>query len=433
EMVAIPQQSQQQIQPADTHLSSRLEEAIAYLKRGEERAVKQDARMDAFERQNISTQARLSGLEKQIGAMASQMQNTQVQGLPSDTVQNPKHVNAITLKGGKQLGEPKPPVRKASPPEAEEQEISVEARKQGEETEIQEEEKQKEDPAESTLVRKDYVPGRIICSENLPVYVPKLPFPQRLQKKKDDDQFVKFLDMLKKLHINISFIETLEQIPKYVKYMKDVLTRKKKLEDLQTVVVTEECSAIIQHKLPPKQKDPGSFTIPCSISNLNFDKCLCDLGASINLMPYSVFQQLGLGDYEPTAIVLQLADKSTTKARGVIEDVMIRVGNFIYPADFVIVDMEVDKKVPLILGRPFLATGRALIDVEQGNVTLRFNDEKIEFNIFKSLKLFDDEKHECNRVEVINECVLDVLHACISSNHLVLEIVKEITGIENVK
>ena len=132
---------------------------------------------------------------------------------------------------------------------------------------------------------------------------------------------------------------------------------------METVALTEECSAILQQKLPPKLKDPGSFTIPCTIGNLSFDKCFCDLGASINLMPLSVFMQLGLPDPKPTNMSLHLADLSITYPRGIVEDVLVKVDKFIFPADFVILDFEEDKKIPIILGRPFLATGKTLIDV----------------------------------------------------------------------
>ena len=153
-------------------------------------------------------------------------------------------------------------------------------------------------------------------------------------------------------------------MPSYAKFMKGILSRKLKLRELETVALTEECSAVLQHKLPPKLKDPGSFTIPCTIRQLSFDKCLCDLGVSINLMPLSIFKQLGLLEPKPTNMSLQLADWSITYPRGIVEDVLVKVDKLIFPADFVILDFEEDKKIPIILGRPFLATGQTLIDVQ---------------------------------------------------------------------
>ena len=128
-------------------------------------------------------------------------------------------------------------------------------------------------------------------------------------------------------------------------------------------MLTEESSAILQKKLSPKLKDPGSFTIPCTIGKSYFDRALCDLGASINLMALSIFRKLGLGEVKTTTISLQLADRSIKYPRGVIEDVLVKVDKFIFPTDFIVLDIDEDEEIPLILGRTFLATGRTLIDV----------------------------------------------------------------------
>ena len=115
-----------------------------------------------------------------------------------------------------------------------------------------------------------------------------MPYPQRFKKKEIDSQFAKFLELFKKLHINIPFVEALEQMPNYAKFMKDVLSKKKKFGQYEMISMTEACSVVLQKKLPQKLKDPGSFTIPCTIGSLNVTKALCDLGASINLMPISL-------------------------------------------------------------------------------------------------------------------------------------------------
>ena len=184
-------------------------------------------------------------------------------------------------------------------------------------------------------------------------------------------QFTKFMEVFKKLHINIPFADVLEQMHSYVKFMKNILSKKRRLSDFETVNLTEECSAILQKKLPHKLKDPGSFTIPCTIRNSIFERALCDLGTSINLMPLSIFRQLGLGEARPTTVTLQLTDRSLKHPKGVIEDVLVKVDKFIFPEDFIILDMEEDKEIPIILGRPFLATGRAMIDVQRGELKLR--------------------------------------------------------------
>ncbi|KAM6601601.1 hypothetical protein CsatA_021210 [Cannabis sativa] len=154
----------------------------------------------------------------------------------------------------------------------------------------------------------------------------KIPYPQRLQKNKIDKKFSKFLEIFKKLHINIPFIEALEQMPTYLKFMKDILSKKRKLEEFEMVALTEECSAVLQKKLPPKLKDPGSFNIPCSIGGSIQTKALCDLGASINLMPLSMFKRLKLGEAKPTTVTLQMANRSLTHPRGIIEDVLVKKG-----------------------------------------------------------------------------------------------------------
>ncbi len=176
-------------------------------------------------------------------------------------------------------------------------------------------------------------------------------------------QFKKFLDVLKQLHISILLVEALEQILDYVKFMKDILSKKKRLSEYETFALTKECSAFLHNKLPPKLKDLGSFTIPCNIGESYCGKALCDLGASINLMPKSIFKMLGIGEVRPTTVTLQLADRSLAYPKGKIKDVLVRVDKFIFPADFIVLDFEADKKVSIILGRTFLATGRTLINV----------------------------------------------------------------------
>ncbi|XP_062080370.1 uncharacterized protein LOC133785131 [Humulus lupulus] len=160
--------------------------------------------------------------------------------------------------------------------------------------------------------------------------------------------------MLKQLHINIPLVEVLEQMPNYVKFMKDVLTRRRRLGKFETLALTKECSSFLQDKLPPKLKDLGSFTIPCTIGDTYCGMALCNLGASINLMPMSVLKQLGIGDVRPTTITLQLADRSLAHLDGKIEDVLVRVDKFIFPPNFIVLDYEANREVPIILKGHFL-------------------------------------------------------------------------------
>ncbi|XP_022883885.1 uncharacterized protein LOC111400727 [Olea europaea var. sylvestris] len=208
----------------------------------------------------------------------------------------------------------------------------------------------------------------------------------RLRKHMMEQQYKKFLEILKKLHINIPFADALIQMPSYANFLKDILTNKLQLEEHETVMLTKESSARIQKKLPPKLKYPRSFTVPCTIGDFYFNKALCDLGASVNLMLLSIFRKLGLGEPKATTVTLQVADRSLTHPRGIIEDVLVKVDKLIFLVDFLILDMEEDKDVPIILGRPFLATARALIDVQQGQLTLKLGEEQASFNVFKSMK-----------------------------------------------
>ena len=170
--------------------------------------------------------------------------------------------------------------------------------------------------------------------------------------------------------------------------------------EYETVALTGECSALLTNRIPPKLKDPRSFTIPSSIGGKEVGKALCDLGASINLMPLSVFNILGIGEARPTTVSLQLAGKSIAWPKGKIEDVLVQVDKFIVPADFIILDCEVDKDVPIILGRPFLATGRTLIGVQKCELTMRVQDQKVTFNVLDSLR-YPEDREECSTLSLI--------------------------------
>nr|XP_017179132.2 uncharacterized protein LOC108169756 [Malus domestica] len=178
-------------------------------------------------------------------------------------------------------------------------------------------------------------------------------------------------------------------------------SKKRKLMELEEIVLTGQCSVILLHKLPPKKKDPGSFTISCTIGNCDFSSVLIDLGASINLMPYSIFKRLGEGKLKLTSRIIQLADHSITYPRGVIEDVIVKVDNLFLPADFMVLDMGEDLKTPIILGRPFMATALTLIDVEAGTLTLKVQNQLLVFNLFEATKQ-PAEKQECMRVDTLD-------------------------------
>ncbi|WCJ18308.1 hypothetical protein M5689_000670 [Euphorbia peplus] len=245
--------------------------------------------------------------------------------------------------------------------------------------------------------------------EQVKPFIPKLPYPYRLRKDKLDLKYSKFLDMLKKLKVNITFAEMMEEMPLYTKFLKELVTKKRRLNDHEVVALTEECSAIISQKLPPKKRDQGSFSIPCQIGGLFIENVLCDLGAIINLMPLSIFRKLGLRDPKPINMTLQLADRSIARPMGIVEDVLVKVDKFIFPVDFVVLDMEEDNMVPILLGRPFLATGRTLIDVEKGKLTLRLQDEEVVFNVYDAMKFSSIDLARCNFIcdDTIDACFED--------------------------
>ena len=226
-----------------------------------------------------------------------------------------------------------------------------------------------------------------------------MPFSQRLQKARREEQFSKFLEIVKKIEINIPFVEAINQMPNYEKFMKEILSKKNKIVEEGIVNLGATCSAVIQRSLQAKMKDPGSFTIPCSIEKYEFRKALCDFGASINLMPLLVVRRLNLGELPQIAITLQMAARSMARPEGVLGDALVKVGKFIFPVDFVIMKMEEDTQVPILLGRPFLATGAALIDVQKGELTLRVGDEVVHFNLNKSLEQPDVDAEICMTVE----------------------------------
>ena len=181
--------------------------------------------------------------------------------------------------------------------------------------------------------------------------------------------------MFKKIEINIPFLEALTQMPHYAKFMKEILRKKRRIAEEGIVNLKTTCTAVIKKSLPEKMQNPGNFTIPCKIGQADMGKALCDSGASINLMPLSVTKRLSLGELTPTTMTLQMANITLAHPESILEDVLIKVGKFIFPMDFVVIDIEEDKQVPLLLRRPFFATGVALIDVKKGELTLRVGDE----------------------------------------------------------
>nr|GFA12271.1 DNA-directed DNA polymerase [Tanacetum cinerariifolium] len=239
------------------------------------------------------------------------------------------------------------------------------------------------------------------------VVIPKakanLPYPSRLAKEKirekDDILAAKFMEIFCDLHFELSFADDLVHMPKFVPMFKKLLNSKNKLIELTKTPLNENCSAVVLKKLPEKLGDPGRFLIPCDFSE--FDNCLAlaDLGASINIMPLSIWRKLKLPTLNDTKMVLELTDRTISKPMGVAENVFVKVGKFYFPADFVVLDFIADPRVPLILGRPFMTTSHALIDVYKGDINLQHDEQSltlkrgdmpsISYNNFQSLNKVD--------------------------------------------
>ncbi|XP_057436714.1 uncharacterized protein LOC130729097 [Lotus japonicus] len=294
-----------------------------------------------------------------------------------------ENCSAVTRRSDKTLNEIEELVEKKS----DETEKVVEKEKEG----------TKSEEAIKNKKSKDSSLEKITC---------KLPFPKALEKKNMEKQFSKFLEIFKTFQINIPFSEALEQMPTYAKFMKDIVSGRKRLSEVnEKIMMTEECSAIVQRKLLQKLKGPVSFTIHVDIKGLPRAKALCDLGASINLIPLSMFKSLDMGEATPTLMSLLLADRSIKRPYGVAGDVLVRVEKIIFPVDFVILDIEEDSRVPLILGRPFLATSNAKIKVAKSLLSLKVGDENVKFSVFRTLKHPNYE--DVFNCEVIDESVCE--------------------------
>ncbi|XP_034888401.1 uncharacterized protein [Populus alba] len=216
------------------------------------------------------------------------------------------------------------------------------------------------------------------------------PFPQRLRKPEHDFRNSEIYELFKQVKVNIPLLDTIKQVPSYAKFLKDLCIVKRRLNVKERAFLTEHASAIIQFKTPHKYKDPGCPTISCIIGSHKIDQALLDLGASVNLIPYTVYEQLGLGEIKPTRITLQLADRSIKIPRGIVEDVLVQVDKFYFPVDFVVLDTAPiqgsNAPIPVILGRPFLATSNALINCRNGVMKLSFGNMTVEMNIFNVSK-----------------------------------------------
>jgi hypothetical protein len=231
------------------------------------------------------------------------------------------------------------------------------------------------------------------------------------------------MEVFKQVKINIPLRDAIQQVPAYAKFLKDLCTHKRKSRNHipKKVLLIEQVSYLIQHNTPPKFKDPGAPTISCIIGQKEIDKALLDLGVGVNLLPYSMYQQLGLGELKPTKVIMQLADQSIKKPRGIIVDVIIKVDKFFFLVDFIVLDTEPvphpERLIPIILGRPFLATANACINCRTGIMEISFGNIKVRLNIFNAFQHAPDQ-NECFFVDHIEEYEEDSLPSLLADDSL---------------
>ncbi|GKE13389.1 reverse transcriptase domain-containing protein, partial [Tanacetum coccineum] len=310
--------------------------------------------------------------------------------LPSNTIPNPRNeAKAITIRSGASYDGPliPPPVVEKESEVTKDTELP--STKDIQPPLVKEQTKDKEPIEEPSFVANKAKPN--------------LPYPSRLNKQKirekDDILASKFMEIFRNLHFELSFGDALIHMPKFALMFKKILNNKDKLIELTKTPLNENCSAVVLKKLLEKLGDPGRFLIPCDFSEFDSYLALADLGASINLMPLSIWKKLQLSRLTETKMVLELADRTISKPTGVAENVFIKVGKFYFLADFVVLNFIADPRVPLILERPFLRTTHALIDVYEGEIILRNDDQSltlkcgetpsISYNNFESLKKVD--------------------------------------------
>nr|XP_043637996.1 uncharacterized protein LOC122608999 [Erigeron canadensis] len=351
------------------------------------------------------TQATFQDIEAKLEWLGNS--NRQPGTLPSNTQQNPRpqqnnqgsgqkyshlnarneQVNAITIRAGNTYNFANPLPNDITPL------VQVEA-----DEAVDDEIEMEPNPA----VKTPAVPSKTVEKPPVKPYQPKIPFPQRLRKAKIKENFKKFVELIQNVNITIPLVDLLAGMPDYAKFLKELITDKKKLEEAKTAVMSVECSAIIKNEIPPKLEDPGSFLISYSFG-VSLYKALANLGASINLMPYSVYKRLSLGELTPTRMSIRLADRSFQYPMGIAENLQIKVGHMIFLVDFVILEMEVDVNVPLILGRPFLMTADAIIRVKAKEISLGVGEDRVVFNVDRALKHPYSCDESCFRIDVIEE------------------------------
>ncbi|GJT37441.1 reverse transcriptase domain-containing protein [Tanacetum coccineum] len=367
-----------------------------------------DAVMRNMQDQNQNLQNQMTNLTDMLSKFVnSNTASTSGSGtLPSNTITNPKvDLKGITTRSGVAYQGPTIPTTTSSPPKVVERETEV---------------TKDTVPPTNNGSTKDVQPPVVQVQTQVPNSEPvvdpvsapmpnlktSIPYPSRRnderRREKANDQIEKFYKIFQDMSFEISLADALILMPKFASTLKALIGNKEKLSEMARTPLNEHCSAVILNKLPEKLGDPGKFLIPCDFPGMDECLALADLGASINLMPLSVWKKLSLPELTPTCMTLELADRSITQPIGIAEDVYLKVGKFKFSADFVVVDFDANPRVPLIFGRSFLKIGSALIDVYEGELTLQVGKEAVTFNLDQTSRYssnYDD--MTANRIDVI--------------------------------
>ncbi|GJV70860.1 reverse transcriptase domain-containing protein [Tanacetum coccineum] len=362
-----------------------------------------DAVMRNMQDQNQNLQNQMTNLTDMLSKFvnANTASSSGTGSLPSNTITNSKEdLKGITTRSGVAYQGPTIPTT-TSFPKVVERETEV-----TKDTVLPTNNGSTKDVQPLVVQDQPHVPNSEPVVAPVPNLKPTIPYPSRRnderRREKANDQIEKFYEIFKDLSFEISLTDALILMPKFASTLKALIGNKEKLSEMARTPLNEHCSAVILNKLPEKLGDPGKFLIPCDFPGMDECLALADLGASINLMPLSVWKRLSLPELTPTCMTLELANRSITQPIGIAEDVYVKVGKFHFPADFVVVDFDADPRVPLILERSFLKTGRALIDVYKGELTLRVGKEAVTFNLDQTSRYssnYDD--MTANRIDVI--------------------------------
>ncbi|CAM8999043.1 unnamed protein product [Rhodiola kirilowii] len=388
-----------------------------------------NVQMNATIQQNqAETKGQIAEIQKQLSQLATTVSELKKETgrLPSQTIQNPRgNVSAVTLRSGKQLAIGSEEQKEEEGPRVTEEDHTatglLDTPKRSDAPEALGTDGPCPVPAPEEPARKrpnqtgapeEYAPSTTSAIEEIrsgpapapgnddpspippskvgdPNFSVPLPFPvlARAPKRYVMDKDV--WELFSKVEINIPLLEAIKQIPRYAKFLKELCTNRRRGTHVDQELMSRNVSAVIQRTVPPKCGDPGTYTIPCTIGNIRIENCMLDLGASINVLPYSIYSCLWIGPLEPAGLTIQLADRSCKQPEGKIEDVLVQVGELVFPADFYVLKMEncgPNDHAPILLGRPFLKTSKMKIDCGSGMLSMEVEGEVFSFDIFRAMK-----------------------------------------------